>query len=226
VHMSELSAGAVLSTDGSGPAVILSSSVRSERAHVFNLEVEARHNYFVAGPGPDAPGVLVHNADYTDADAFDYLEHYRAHPATRVNPLGDRAAAASSDGSVALVIEDQRHRAFGTNSTSTGVGSKGHEPKLARGREIVQTINELEGGNLSAGERRFAWHAEAQALYSAYKSGILQDGDEARLYVDRSTCHYACRPNFHRLVAALGLKRVTIVMKTGETIVCDQNKCS
>ncbi len=54
-----LPSDSLMSSDGQ-MAVVMSVGISSESAPVFNISVEAAHNYFVSG-AEDAQGVLVHN---------------------------------------------------------------------------------------------------------------------------------------------------------------------
>jgi hypothetical protein len=61
--MSRLVPGTRLQTSDGQAAYVLSVHTRSGAFKVFNIEVEAAHNYYVASVGHTGPGLLVHNKD-------------------------------------------------------------------------------------------------------------------------------------------------------------------
>lgn len=65
VPLGELEVGTVLHVQGGGEAILVSKTWRQGDFEVYDIEVEGLHNFFVRGPGSDAPGVLVHNSGGT-----------------------------------------------------------------------------------------------------------------------------------------------------------------
>ncbi|MCB9672659.1 MAG: hypothetical protein H6734_24490 [Alphaproteobacteria bacterium] len=62
VELKDLEVGTVLQTYGGAEATVLGLTWKPGEVEVYDIEVEGLHNFFVRGPGSDAPGVLVHNS--------------------------------------------------------------------------------------------------------------------------------------------------------------------
>ncbi|MCB9682048.1 MAG: hypothetical protein H6733_11340 [Alphaproteobacteria bacterium] len=62
VALEDLEVGTVLRTYGGAEATVLGLTWKPGEVEVYDIEVEGLHNFFVRGPGSDAPGVLVHNS--------------------------------------------------------------------------------------------------------------------------------------------------------------------
>ena len=62
VALEDLEVGTVLRTYGGSEATVLGLTWKPGEVEVYDIEVEGLHNFFVRGPGSDAPGVLVHNS--------------------------------------------------------------------------------------------------------------------------------------------------------------------
>lgn len=65
------------------------------------------------------------------------------------------------------------------------------------------------------GQSQVLYHAEAYALMKASQTGNL--GKEVTLFVDRQTCPN-CRVQMHRVMDYLGIEKLTIESKYGETL--------
>lgn len=156
VGMGELTPGMVLRSESNGHSVrVVSSRRRTGEFQVYNLEVRAQHNYFVAASSSD-PGVLVHNDCEPEQNGDDGREEFFAdkrdngeptNPESPANPpedLADRIDVARN-----RVTEASAHQTTGRTyavGESGRVNGWGHETETVINVEYTAEMGEEHPG--------------------------------------------------------------------------------
>ena len=78
VELQDLEVGTVLRSCGGSEAMVLRLTIRKGDVEAYDLSVEGLHNFFVRGPGSDAPGVLVHNSTGAGLDDVPWGHYCRS----------------------------------------------------------------------------------------------------------------------------------------------------
>jgi len=209
-----------------GPVTVTGNLALPGVHRVYNLTVEGEHTYEVSNLG-----VVVHNNGcavvqpapaigrvQSPAEAWQAIDRFRSH--TRgLPPLGDRVPV-PRDGLGTVALVDLRGRLyFGVNSSELSEASKD------LGRQVFGLMRSKglwEGAGsiprwYGDGAAQVLTHAEAHALMRAWASNGGTLPKEITLYVDRYTCGN-CQQYIPRVMKALGIEKLTIIPKNGQTI--------
>jgi hypothetical protein len=151
----------------------------------------------------------------TDDEAFALIDKFRS-KANGLEPLGGRIPVKGDGLGTVAIVETPGRKFFGVNSSLLSDASKD------LGRDFFQVMKSkglLEGASAYGnGAAQVLTHAEAIALMRAWKFNGGKLGSEVTLFVDRYTCAN-CRKYLVEVMEAMGIKKLTIVTKSGEQIV-------
>lgn len=147
-------------------------------------------------------------------EAFKLIDEFRR-LAKGLEPLGGKIPARGDALGTVALTEGEGQRFFGVNSSLLSDSSKD------LGREVFSMMWEqglLKGAtSYGQGAAQVLTHAEADSLMRMWKRLGTRMPAKVTVYVDRYTCS-VCQRYLGEVANALGVKELTVITKSGETI--------